>query len=385
MPDAAPFLLDVTRLIWRRWKGRLPTGIDRVCLAYLRHFGGRSHAVINHERFRTILNRQASQELFGILENPPRRFRTRLITGTLRHLRAFNEQGQERLYLNVGHTGLDSPGFGNWISRSRIRPVYLVHDLIPITHPQFCRTGEEERHRIRMRTVLETASGLIGNSQATIDELSDFANSHRLPMPPAIAAWLGIGDLPQSAAGRTMQRPSFITLGTIEGRKNHLLLLDIWSRLIDRLGNGAPRLLIIGQRGWKADVVFDRLDQDEKLRGHVIELSRCSDKELAQHLTSARALLFPSLAEGYGLPLVEALSAGMPVIASDLPALREIGGRIPTYLHAQDHSAWEDTIVDYTRPESRTRAAQLDRMKGFCAPTWEWHFQKVEAWLSTLR
>jgi glycosyltransferase involved in cell wall biosynthesis len=379
-----PLLLDVTRLIWRRWKGRYPTGVDRVCLAYLDHFGGRAQAVVQHERFRRIIGTEASQELFALLAASPGRFRMDLILGTVRHLGSLTSEGRGRLYLNIGHTGLDSGGFRDWVRRSDVRPVYLVHDLIPITHPQFCRAGEAERHRDRMRTVLTTAAGVIGNSQATLDELRSFAEAEGLPDPPVLAAWLGVEPLPPPMPAPAPDRPTFVAVGTIEARKNHLMLLDTWSRLIDRLGGEAPRLLIIGQRGWEADQVFARLDGDEKLRGHVTELNRCSDQQLAQHLASARALLFPSLAEGFGLPLIEALGMGVPAIVSDLPVFREIAGAIPTYLPARDEAGWEAAIIDYARPESSARAHQLERMYGFEAPDWNSHFAAVESWLATL-
>ena len=383
MPDDAPLLLDVTRLIWRRWKGRHPTGVDRVCLAYLRHFGPSSQAVVQHKRFRRILGRKASQELFALLEGPANRFRAKLPFGTLRHLGRLNESGRGRLYLNVGHTGLDSAGFRDWVAPSQVKPVYLVHDLIPITHPMFCRAGEADRHRERMRTILKTAVGVIGNSQATLGALSEFARSEGEAQPPSLAAWLGTDTLHVPAV-QTPERATFITIGTIEARKNHLLLLDIWSRLIDEFGTAAPQLLIVGQRGWEAEPVFDRLDRDEKLRGHVIELNHCSDEGVARNLLASRALLFPSFAEGYGLPLIEALGAGVPVIASDLPVFREIGCGIPNFLGPSDHSAWEDAIRDFTRQDSSARAAQLARIKKFRAPDWQVHFRRVEAWLQKL-
>jgi glycosyltransferase involved in cell wall biosynthesis len=382
--DDTPYLLDVTRLIWRRWKGRLPTGIDRVCLAYLRHFGGRAQAVVQHRYFRRILGRDASRELLAILEGPLEQFRTKLPLGALRHLSGLNADGNGRLYLNIGHTGLDSPGFRAWAKRTAVRPVYLVHDLIPITHPQFCRAGEADRHRERIRTVLGTAAGLIGNSQATLDELAAFAEDEALPMPPAQSAWLGVDPPPPPRQVVTPSRPTFAVVGTIEGRKNHQMLLRIWSRLVDRFGSSAPRLLIIGQRGWEAEPVFEILDRSEKLRGHVVELSRCPDDELAEHLASSRALLFPSLAEGYGLPIIEALGLGVPVIASDLPVFREIGGDIPTLLDPLDEEGWEEAILEYSKPDSSARAAQLERIKGYRAPTWENHFAQVERWLASL-
>lgn len=384
LTNAAPLLIDVTRLIWRRWKGRFPTGIDRVCLAYLNHFRDRAQAVIQHDRFRGILDQKASQELFDLLARPPAGFRTALVAGFLRNLRRLGQSGNQRPYLNVGHTGLNSAGYRAWCGRADVRPVYLVHDLIPVTHPEFCRSGETEKHRRRMCTVLTTGAAVIGNSQATIDDLTAFAAGQHLPLPPHVVAWLG-SDAPDSRpAAASANPPTFVILGTIEGRKNHELLLRIWPRLIERLEKDAPRLLVIGQRGWEADAVFDQLDRLAKDGDHLIELNRCSDADIARHLGSARALLFPSLAEGFGFPLVEALGMGVPVIASDLPVFREIAGDGPDYLDPRGEKAWEQTILDYSQPASARRAAQLQRIEDFKRHLWPDHFARVEALLRSL-
>jgi glycosyltransferase involved in cell wall biosynthesis len=331
------------------------------------------------------LDRRSSNELFELLREPPERFRTALLARALRHFGGKGCGAAGRLYLNIGHTGLDNEGFRAWIRKSGARPVYFVHDLIPITHPQFCRTGEREIHRERMRTVLETASGVIGNSQSTLGSLAHLAEAEKLTFPPAVAAWLGCTPLsPSTRQNVQSERPTFVAIGTIEGRKNHLLLLEIWSRLVARLGEQAPKLLIIGQRGWQAGRVFEILDRARGLRQHVAELNDCTDHELAQHLAGARAALFPTHAEGFGLPLIEALSVGVPVIASDLPVFHEIGQGVPTLLATTDEPAWEAAIVDYARPESAARAAQLERMRQFRPFDWASHFRIVEKWIPTL-
>lgn len=377
-------MLDVSRLVWRRWAGRHPTGIDRVCLAYLDHFGDRAQAVVQHPSFRRILNRRASKRLFQLLSEPGIKLRGRLIASAIRHAGSLSCPGKNRLYFNLGHTGLDKSGFVTWTRQADVRPVYLIHDLIPITHPEFCRAGEREKHIKRMRAALATAAGIIGNSQATLDALRGFGASEKLPQPPELAALLGSTPLPRPQSAAEPQRPTFVVLGTIEARKNHLLLLHIWSRLVARFGDAAPRLMIIGQRGWEAEQVYDILDRGETLREHVVELSGASDADVAFHLSCARALLFPTLAEGYGLPLVEALDLGVPVIASDLPVFREIGQDIPTHLNPIDGMGWEEAILDYASADSAARAAQLDRISMFQAPRWEGHFDAVEGWLPRL-
>ena len=283
--------------------------------------------------------------------------------------------------MNVGHTGLNDPGFAAWVRGTDVRPLYFVHDLIPITHPEYCRSGERAKHVERMRTVLKTGTGVIGNSQATLDELRVFGNLEGQPRLPEVAAWLG--SEPWIARGTVARsvRPTCIVLGTIEARKNHILLLKIWKRLVSRLGSRAPRLLIIGQRGWESEEVFALLDRGDDFGDAVIEMADCTDAELAQNLAGARALLFPSLVEGYGLPLVEALRAGTPVIASNLPVFREIGGDVPDYLDPLDSNAWERAILNYAELDSPARTAQLKRVTGYHAPTWDEHFSRVEAWM----
>lgn len=338
--------------------------------------------MIQHRRYRRILDRQASATLFRQLGSSESGFRAELLKGALRFGARPDCAGNGRLYLNIGHTGLDDPGLSSWVARSGVRPIYFVHDLIPVTHPEYCRAGEEDRHRRRMRTVLSTATGIIGNSQATIDDLQQFARVESLPVPRAVAAWLGTTPLPQSAATDTFTRPTFVTLGTIEARKNHLFLLQVWTRLTRRLGPKTPQLLVIGQRGWESEQAIDLLERSPVLKDSVVEIARCDDRALSAHLASARALLFASLAEGFGMPLMEALQIGTPVIASDLPVFREIGQGIPELLDPLDAPSWESAILDYSGEGSARRKAQLDRVRHFRAPTWEDHFEKVECWLA---
>lgn len=373
----------MTRLVWRRWEGRRPTGIDRVCLAYLEHFAPISKAVVQHRRIRRILDRRSSSALFELLAEPPADFRSALVKAAVRFGIRRSETGKGGLYLNVGHTGLNEPGFRRWIARSKVRPIYLVHDLIPITHPQFCRPGESEKHLERMRTVLETGAGVIGNSNATIEDLGSFAQSEQRRIPPAIVAPLGSDALKLTTSKvEQADAPTFVVVGTIEARKNHALLLRIWRRLVDRLGDRAPRLLIVGQRGWECDDVFEALDHGS-FRGKVTEIGNCDDERLETYLRTARALLFPSLVEGYGLPLVEALRSGTPAIASDLPVFQEVVGNIPDYLSPSDEAGWEQAILDYSQLPSARREAHMKRVALFRPPTWADHFAIVDKWLET--
>lgn len=378
-------LLDVTRLVWRVWAGRLPTGIDRVCLAYLDHYAQRALAVVQRRGLRLVLNARQSDELFALLKRGGPGFRTRLAA----LLAAAGLTGRPRgslqgwPYLNIGHTGLDSPGLASWLKGEGWRPVFLVHDLIPISHPQFCRRGEPRKHRQRMRAVLDCAAGVIVNSAATGDELAAYAAKTKRPMPPLQVAWLGAEAPVEPVSPPPASRPYFVMVGTIEARKNHLLLLHLWERLVRDLGSASPELVLIGQRGWEADDVFALLDRSPDTKGHVRELGRCDDATMLGWLDGARALLMPSFIEGFGIPVIEALQRGIPVIASDLPVFREIARAIPLYLDPIDGAGWDAAIRAYCG-DAPDRARQLALMPGFRAPSWVEHFSKVDGWLSRL-
>jgi glycosyltransferase involved in cell wall biosynthesis len=377
-------LLDVTRLVWRVWRGRQATGIDRVCFAYMDALGSRALAIVQRRGLRLLFSRRGSDELFAILrQGGPEARRRLLLFFATRGAGALARRPRDgSLYLNVGHTGLNDDSLRSWIARFRLQAVYLIHDLIPITHPETCRPGECERHEQRMRNALLSAAGIIGNSQATLDELAAFADRQALTMPPSIAAWIAGKPVHKPASRGPAAQPYFVVLGTIEPRKNHKLLLDVWERLLSKRGRAAPKLLIIGARGWEATDIFRRLDDLGALREHVQEMGSCSDDELTDLLAGASALLMPSLAEGYGLPVFEGLGMGTPVIAADLPVYREIVGDLPVYLGPDDLEGWTSAILDAS--DAGIAEQERRRIAGYRAPTWAEHFAAVESWLSKL-
>lgn len=375
-------LLDVTRMVWRTWRGRHPTGIDRVCLAYVAHFKDEALAVVQRRGQFRVLSAARSRQLFDLLLKGQAVAKADLakILAIAALLDRRDPPAGDMIYLNVGHTGLNDRAIAGWIERNRVRAFYLVHDLIPITNPEFCRPQESEKHRERMRNVLKTATGVIGNSRVTLDEFSEFAAAQGMKMPAKVAAWICGFDAGAGVRGKALDRPFFVTVGTIEARKNHMMLLRIWKRIVAVAGKEAPILVVVGQPGWEADEALEVLENLEGLEGSVLHLHDCCDEELAAWLAGAHALLMPSVSEGFGLPIIEALSLGTPVIASDLPVYREIVGTIPTYLPPNDQWAWEAAITSFLEEVSE-RGRQQRQIPGYRQPTWQEHFAIVENWL----
>ncbi len=376
-------LIDVTRLLDRAMRARLPTGIDRVGLAYVSYFRGRARALVRFSGRWLVLSDADSKRLFDGLLSHGASIR-QLIVWLIGKSTVLNWQRPSggSILINTGHCGIESAHYGRKVRRYGLQPIYFLHDLIPIAFPEYCRPGESERHHRRLRTILETGRGVVVNSATTGKELASYADSLGLTVPEWITAHLAPPSFPVTDSRRPLREPYFVILATIEPRKNHLLLLNLWRRLVNIYGYDSPRLIVIGQRGWECEQVVDMLERCEVLKGYVIEISGCDDKVLTNWVANALALLFPSFAEGYGIPLVEALSLGTPVIASDLPVFRELAGDIPDYLDPIDGEGWYQAVLQYVETNSPRRAAQKARMVGWKAPTWEQHFEKIEDFMT---
>ena len=396
-------LLDVTRLASRAGRGL--TGVDRVERAYLSHllslprpvYGlartaigfvvldrdgltglmrridgrmpwGPPDAVARLSRRLTPMRRRADADLRRLAWASASRFGLRWL------LRRILPPGTS--YVNVGHSNLTPRVLRavRGIRGSRI--AVMIHDTIPLDWPQFQREGTVDRFRILLRTAGQGADLVIANSRQTAGDLDRWFATLGIEVP-VLPALLGVdvpapvpGDLPP---GMPPGKPYFVCLGTIEPRKNHALLLDVWQDLDSAMPGRCPGLLICGSRGWRNEDVFARLDALPP-DGPVRELTGLSDGAVAALLQGAAGLLQPSLAEGFGLPCAEAAALQTPVICSDLPVYREMLEDIPVYLPPGDRYSWLRTIRKITEADTGQRRTTAG---GSDLPTWRMHFKIV--------
>ncbi|SIT85316.1 glycosyltransferase family 4 protein [Pontibaca methylaminivorans] len=390
-------LLDISRLISRA--GRTATGVDRVECAYLAHLARREaplfllsrlpggHVLIAPPECDALAARLSGAIPWGApdlaaLLRPRRPRLMRRAESDLRRL-AHARCGRGGLaamlrrhlpagshYFNVGHVNLTHDVFGA-LSQAGMPAAVMIHDAIPLDFPQYQREGTPARFAAMLDRVRRHAGCVIYNSRHS-RERAEFHMSHQGTPPPGLVAPLGIDpavpDPRALPAGLPPSRPYFVALGTIEPRKGHGLLLDVWDRLAADLP-APPMLLICGNRGWNNHDVFARLDRlgaDAPVR----ELAGLSDGAVAALLGGARALLCPSRAEGFGLPAVEAAAMGTRIVCTDLPARREVLGALPVYLPAEDCYQWRDAVIRLT--EDRGAAPEC-----FPAPAWDDHFGLV--------
>jgi glycosyltransferase involved in cell wall biosynthesis len=375
---------DVTRLIRRHVGVIHHTGIDRVNLQYARwvYEQGGGLCLRRGGEIKQLSRGAWSSLLLG--ENQPGN-----LPGKLRHrlyllLRSliFRRSIPRRSTILIStHSWLAHENTWRWLQKRECEAVVFLHDLIPIQFPEYSHPREKSLHERRLEHTLRHSRGIIVNSRCTESAVRNHAARMDLPVPPILVAPLG-HQLPRRVqAPKQIKRPYFIILGTIEPRKNHLLLLTLWRELVKRHGEATPRLVIIGRRGWECEQVVDLLERCETIQPYLIEKNNASDDEVVSLLSGACALLMPSYAEGFGMPVQEALALGTPVITSPLPAIKEFAGDIPDYAEPYDGTSWLTLIEDYAKPDSSMRQAQLQRLPNFRHHTWQEHFQRVEEFL----
>jgi glycosyltransferase involved in cell wall biosynthesis len=394
----ASIYLDISRLL-SAGRRRTPSGIERVELAYVKRFGNseRVHFVAFFLGSLHCLPVYLALSYCGTLAQSWRS------AGEISRLKALSKmiiiysvllvlaiwawivrrEGSgdgHSVYLNLSHENLrERRKIMAFKSRHAAKLICFVHDLIPITHPEYVRPGHAGIHRRRMDTVAAVADVVLVNSAATREAFLRYVE-HKPNVPEVYVVHLGITpDQPigvRQSSVDTAALPYFVMLATVEPRKNHLLLLNLWRCLVRECA-APPRLIIVGRPGWENEMVLDMLERCEAIAGVVEQRHELSDEALGPLLRGARALLLPSFAEGFGLPVAEALAAGTPVICSDLPALREVGGNVPEYLDPMDGPAWRKAILDYAEATSPRRAAQCMRLGSWSAPDWNQHFEQV--------
>ncbi|WP_400768447.1 glycosyltransferase family 4 protein [Methylosinus sporium] len=291
----------------------------------------------------------------------------------------------DALYLNIAQHACEFPLLFRWLERRPdMRAVFFVHDLLPLDRPEFFRRGYEALFRRRIDTILRHAHALLTMSEAVAErvEREIAATGARIPIhvEPAPSTQ---GEAADARDEQLARSDYFMLVSTLEPRKNHLMLLNLW-RALAAGPQPVPKLVLVGGRGWENQQIVDMLNRCEALRPHVRWTSDLPAAALRRLLANANALLMPSFAEGYGLPVVEALSLGTPAIVSDIPVFHEIAQERALFLSPIDGLGWKRAIEDFSTANSPRRLAAIDAARRFEAPNWTRYFERVESFLDTL-
>jgi glycosyltransferase involved in cell wall biosynthesis len=237
-----------------------------------------------------------------------------------------------------------------------IRYIPFVHDFIPIMTPEHCVKGLTQDFITWAVGVFEHADYFLVNSEATKRDLLRVAEVLEANVDPETVAVIRLdadfrkadsGKLGRQALAkwRLDEEPFVLFVSTIESRKGHVVAFDAWLELIHRHGGRkTPRLVCVGKNGWLNDPVYQRLATNDELASRVTMLSYLSDDELALLYRSCQFTIYPSLYEGWGLPITEALCYGKPVVAADSSSLPEAGGAFVDYVEAGSPTKLADAV-----------------------------------------
>lgn len=246
-----------------------------------------------------------------------------------------------------------------------IRILGCCHDLIPIRYPQFCPRYVADLFPTYLAQLAQACDAIACVSECSRRDLEAVLASLSLPVPELFGIRLG-SDLPGAGSpvppasaplARLLERPYVLCVATIERRKNHEVLYRAFHRLAERYDAGElPRMVFVGARGWGVGDLCSDLALDPTTRGLVLLLHSIGDQDLRLLYRHALFFVFPSLYEGWGLPVAEALGFGKPVICSDRGALPEVGGALVDYVDPWDLPGWESAIERLWRDQAYRQA-----------------------------
>lgn len=426
----SPVVYDITRLLTRMASAPTPTGIDRVDFAYAGHFlsdvapdnhralalmvrgprtiaapvAARAIATISRNWQENQADEEALRTVFERLRSgggrsakpvrAARRGAAKELARLMAQIRPFGGANPARdaprnaFYLSVSQFGIWFDPYLRWMdSRPDVKPVFMIHDLLMLEFPEYFPPSDQGRHEKRLAAVARRAVAAITPTESVRERLTArLVALGRKDMPIHVAHlpvdptfWKPRSSLEPSSV------PYFVACSTIEPRKNHLLLLHIWRKLVQEMGPAAPKLVIVGRRGWENENVVDLLERCPALKDAIIEVSGLSTPALKALFDGALAVLMPTFGEGFGLPVAEALAADAPVIAADIPSLREIAGSRATLLHPLDGLAWMSAIRALTsRPREAATSDGSPAGDGASPNDWPHYFEGLEKFMAGL-
>jgi glycosyltransferase involved in cell wall biosynthesis len=262
--------------------------------------------------------------------------------------------------------------FGPFNLPKKINRVTVIHDLTPLLFPQLHRWHSQILQRLFLRRILKRTSLVITNSNHTAKDIIShfpFCKDKTVVVYPHLLRLEHI--VPDSGIFNkfNIHQPYFLFTGTIEPRKNLPLLLKAFQKVCSE-SDKQVMLVIAGGKGWKSDSFYDALS-NHSFADRIICTGYVTDSHLSALYKNALAFVYPSLYEGFGLPVAEALSAGLPILVSRSSGMTEAGGDAPLYfnpgspveLSEQMHQILNDEML--RKSLSIKSLQQADKMKSY--------------------
>jgi glycosyltransferase involved in cell wall biosynthesis len=273
----------------------------------------------------------------------------------------------------------------------RMRFALLIHDLIPLRRPEWCDRALIVAFANWHRAVLPLADAVFSNSLATAADITAWMGENNIPLAqPVRPLPIGTGlHLPPAEAAEIApegtlpaHRTYALFVSTIEARKNHVLLFRVWRRLLAELPHDqVPILVFAGRVGWLVNDLMQQLENANWLGGKIRFVRDPTDLALASLYQGCLFTLFPSLYEGWGLPVSESLALGCPCLSSNRTSLPEAGGELARYFDPENLEEAYSAIYTVITDQRELRAWRERVVREFRPVTWERSAQALRAGL----
>lgn len=218
--------------------------------------------------------------------------------------------------------------------------IAVIYDIIPISHPQYCDANLVKLFNQWFDTAIDYVDGFIAISHTVENSLKDYLQD-RYPQKAQNKFFdhflLGADfeykqfNISSSKINKHLtklysdkQKSIYLVVCTVEPRKNHKYLLDVFESLWEQ--NIDVTLNIVGKKGWMVDELIARIRNHKEFNKRLFHFDNLNDEELNYCYQNSKMMLFPSVVEGFGLPIIESLNNTLPVLASNIPIHKEVGG-----------------------------------------------------------
>lgn len=257
-----------------------------------------------------------------------------------------------------------------------LRVILFCYDLIPVLFPQLCVQEVAATFTRYFVDVAWCADRILCISEASRRDLAALLTSAHAPTPDLPVIRLG-SDLTVAPgqAGVVVRpftsKPYLLFVSTLERRKNHEVIYRALVRMVEAGRAELPEVVFVGMRGWGVNDFLNDLALDPRVKGKIHVLNHVSDAELAELYKGAYFTLYPSLYEGWGLPLAEALAYGKFALASNSSSLPEVGGTLVEYIDPWETNRWAERIAYYLDNPEAVAAREAAIREQFRTHTWE--------------
>lgn len=266
------------------------------------------------------------------------------------------------------------------------RFVMTVHDLIPAYARDTCDQDTARVFEEFMRRALRHTDHILSVSEHTAKDIRRYVKGLKIAEPAITVTRNGssFDEFMPGDGGVSDLAPSDVPerfvlfVATIEGRKNHQLMLDIWRRMLEA-GDDPPHLVCVGRLGWKSTGFISALVETDNLDGRVLLLRDISDTDLRMLYRRSLFTVFPTLYEGWGLPVGESLAMGKICVSSNRASVPEVAGEFGVYIDIDDFDRSLATIRDLIADEPKRKRLEAKIRQGYRPVTWLSVAEKVVA------